>query len=327
MTQRKKSGGSLLLLLLLLAVSAAGCRQQSPPASPTPTPAGGRLRVSALDVGQGDALLIVSPGGKSVLIDAGTPTSGDELVAALGSHGISALDLVVASHPHADHIGGMRRVFDRLAVRNFLDSGQTHTSATYERMLRALRDKRINFIEAQRGQTFDLDSGARLEVLNPGGGGNFITDVRVGGSVLNANSIVLRLSYGDFAMLFTGDAEAETEALMMKNGASLKSQVLKVGHHGSRYATSGKFIDTTGAQVAIISCGAENKYGHPAQETLDRLARKNVKIYRTDLNGEIEIVSDGKGYEVKPAREADFARIQQGRQATQGEYARGGEVK
>jgi competence protein ComEC len=316
--------------MTLLAVILAGafslyqsCRRESTDnKTPQPAPPGeivteGRLVIYALDVGQGDALLVVTPQGKKVLIDAGTPQSGDELLAALARHGAQSLDLVVASHPHADHIGGMKKVLDRIPVKNFLDSGQTHTSATYEKMLKAIKDKGIRFIVAKRGQTFDLDSGAKIEVLNPGE--QLITEIRSGGSVLNANSVVVRLSYGDFAMIFTGDAEFETEVEMMKRGVSLRAQVLKVGHHGSRYATSGKFIDLVGPQAAIITCGADNKYGHPSQVALDRLREKNVQVYRTDLHGEIVIASDGKGFQIRPTREADSAAIWKGREPTQSE--------
>jgi competence protein ComEC len=160
-------------------------------------------------------------------------------------------------------------------------------------MLRAIEEKRIKYIPAKKGMKFDFDSGVRLEVLNPEGNGQWITKVRPGGSVENANSVVLRLSYGNFSMLFTGDAETETEDVMMDSGAPLRSQVLKVGHHGSRYATSARFLKAVSPEAAVISVGANNRYGHPAPETLDRLQKAGVKIYRTDLNGEITIISDG----------------------------------
>src|SRR5262249_9805741 len=147
-------------------------------------------------------------------------------------------------------------------------------------------EKQIKFIAAKKGMKFDLGSGANLEVLNPPGNGEWITKVRPGGSVENANSVVMRLTYGNFSMLFTGDAESETEETLMKSSATLRSQVLKVGHHGSRYATSDEFLKAVAPEVAIISSGAGNRYGHPAQSTLDRLQKAGVKIYRTDLNGE-----------------------------------------
>jgi competence protein ComEC len=197
----------------------------------------------------------------------------------------------------------MRQVIENFGVKNFLDSGQDYSSKEFERMLRAINEKRIKFIEAKKGMKFDLDSGVKLEVLSPQGAGQWITEVRQGGSVENANSIVLRLSYGNFSMLFTGDAETETEDLMMESAAPLQAQVLKVGHHGSRYATSARFLEAVAPEAAVISSGADNRYGHPARQTLDRLKKAGVKIYRTDLNGEIAIISDGNKFEIHVARQ------------------------
>jgi len=270
---------------------------------PTPFVAQGRLQIYALDVGQGDSALIITPEGKSVLIDAGPPQAGDEVVAALRKRDIQSLDLAVATHPHADHIGGMRPVIENFGVKNFLDSRQKFASKEYERMLHAINEKHIKVIEAKKGMKFDLDSGVRFEVLNPPGNDAWITKVHRGGSVENANSVVLRLSYGNFSMLFTGDAETETEDLMLKSAAPLRAQVLKVGHHGSRYATGAKFLEAVAPEAAVISCGAENRYGHPAEQTLDRLRKAGVKIYRTDLNGEIAIITDGNKFEIHTAKQ------------------------
>ncbi len=273
----------------------------------------GRLQVYALDVGQGESMLIVTPGGKTVLIDAGNPQSGDTVVAALRKHKVSGIDLAVATHPHADHIGGMRSVIESFSIRNFLDSGRDFSSAEYERLLKAIKSKRISFINAKSGMTFDLDSGIKLEAFFPKGDNQWITRVRSGGSLENANSVVLRLTYGSFSMLFTCDAEFETEAAMLKSGFPLNAQVIKIGHHGSRYATSGKFLDAVGPQMAIISCGMDNRYGHPSQSTLDRLKKSNIQIYRTDLNREISIFSDGRNYQVRQERGAETAAMWIGR--------------
>src|SRR5215813_6317288 len=279
---------------------------------PTPFVTQGRLQVYALDVGQGDSELIISPEGKSVLIDAGPPQAGDEVVSALKKRDVKSLDLVVATHPHSDHIGGMRAVIENVEVKNFLDSGQVYASNEYERLLRVIKEKKIKFIEAKKGMKFDLGSGVSLETLNPQGDGQWITKVRAGGSVENANSVVMRLTYGNFSMLFTGDAETETEQLMIRSGEPLRAQVLKVGHHGSRYATSAKFLEAVAPEVAVISSGADNRYGHPAQVTLDRLEKAGVKIYRTDLNGEIAIVSDGNKFEVHAARQPVHVALRSG---------------
>ncbi|SRR6266540_1039677 len=271
---------------------------------PTPFVTQGRLQIYALDVGQGDSALIITPEGKSVLIDAGPPQAADEVAAALRKRDVRSLDLAVATHPHADHIGGMRQVIENFGVKNFLDSGKDYPSMEYKRMQLAIEEKGIKFIPAKKGMKFDLDSGVGLEVLNPQGNDQWITEVRRGGSVENANSVVLRLGYGNFSMLFTGDAETETEDLMMKSGVPLRAQVLKVGHHGSRYATSVRFLEAVAPEAAVISCGADNRYGHPARQTLDRLLKAGVKVYRTDLNGDIAIVTDGNTFEIHPARQS-----------------------
>lgn len=273
----------------------------------------GRLQVYTLDVGQGDGLLIVTPAGKAVLIDGGRGEASETVLAKLRQLNIPSIDLAVASHPHADHIAGLRQVIERFPVKSLLDSGQRYSSAEYERLLEAVKRRSVRFIPAKRAMSFDLDSGVRLEAFNPQGNGQWITDVRAGGSVENANSVVLRLSYGNFAMVFTGDAEFETEALMMKSGANLRAPVLKVGHHGSRHATSGKFLERIQPEEAIISCGTDNRYSHPAQPTLDRLKKANIRVHRTDLNGEIVIVSDGKTYQVLSNREADLKTLWVGR--------------
>lgn len=325
MTKRRGRGRrsfKLALIALFIAGGVAIYQRYSNLLIPRPQMPGeviteGRLAIYALDVGQGDSFLIITPERKSVLIDAGTSQSGDEIVSALAQRGVQGLDLAIATHPHADHIGAMKRVLDRFSVKNFLDSGQSHTSATYERMLKALKDEDIRFIIARRGQTFDLDSDIKLEVLSPSE--PLIDDVRSGGSVLNANSVIVRLSYGDFAMIFAGDAESETESQLIRQGTNLRAQILKIGHHGSRYATSSHFLEAIAPQVAIISCGAENKYGHPSQQVLDRLREKNVQIYRTDIQGVITITSDGKDFYIHPTRQADIIALGQGRQQTQGE--------
>jgi beta-lactamase superfamily II metal-dependent hydrolase len=300
-----KGSRVLFAIALVAAIIVVGIYwlHHRPQQVPTPFVTQGRLQIYALDVGQGDSALIITPEGKSVLIDAGLPQAGDDVVAALRKRDIQSLDLAVATHPHADHIGGIRQVIENFGVKNFLDSGQEYASKEYERMLRAIQEKGIKFIVAKKGMKFELDSGVKLEVLNPQGDDQWIREVRRGGSVENANSVVLRLSYGNFSMLFTGDAETETEDLMMKSGALLRAQVLKVGHHGSRYATSARFLEAVAPEGALISCGAGNRYGHPAQQTLDRLQKAGVKVYRTDLNGEIAIIADGNKFEIHTAKQ------------------------
>ncbi|MFN0123359.1 MAG: ComEC/Rec2 family competence protein [Blastocatellia bacterium] len=292
---------------------------QPPPTGARPVPADGRLYLYALDVGQGDGMLIISPRGKTILIDAGPTEAGDNIVATLTKRGVSQLDLVIATHPHADHIGGMRQVMAAFPVRKFLDSGQAHSTGTWGRTLTEIQQQGIEFVRATKGQKIVVEPGLAFDVLHPGT--QKITEVRGGGSVVNANSIVLRLEYGNFSMLFTGDAEFETEAMLMNQRVNLKAKFLKVGHHGSRHATSGKFLETIAPKVAIISDGANNEYGHPGQATLDRLRRARVELFRTDMHGEIVIATDGRTVDVKPTRAARDTDIWLGRQPVLNELA------
>ena len=294
---RRKS--SFLTKIILYATIAVACyavyqhRDKISALSELPglsLPASGNLNIYALDVGQGDSLLIQTPGGKTILIDAGLASAHTPEL--LRKHNVTQLDLVVATHPHSDHIGGMKSVLNAFPVKRFLDSGRVYSSATYKHLLETIKQHNIPFTKAVRGQTIEVEPGIVLTVLNPGK--TFLTAVRPGGSVENANSVMLRLTYQQFSMLFTGDAEFETEAEVIASGLPLRSQVLKVGHHGSRHATSPEFLAAVAPQIAIISVGAHNDYGHPANETLQRL--KPIQTHRTDQVGEIHLVSDGKGW-------------------------------
>jgi competence protein ComEC len=285
----------LLVLLLLGTLLLGACRPDTPNESQVSEyRVSGQLEIHMLDVGQGDSLLIITPERKIVLIDAGLSKASDKVLDALGRYRIDHIDLAVATHPHADHIGGMPKVLTAIPVKMFLDSGQSHPTATYEKLLTTVKEKIGHLEIARAGQEFELDSGAKLNVLGPAE--PLLENVR--GSDENANSVVLRLSFGHFHMLFTGDSEEETEERLIESGADLRAQVLKVAHHGSRYATTEEFLNRVQPQAALISCGEDNDYGHPAQETLDRLYRFGVQLHRTDFEGEITIVTDGSGFQV-----------------------------
>lgn len=259
-----------------------------------------QLKIHMLDIGQGDSLLIITPEKKVILIDAGLVKAVPKVIEALEKNGIETIDLVVASHPHADHIGGFPKVLDAIPAKKFLDSGQDHPTATYEKLLTKVQEKIGKLTVARAGQKFELDSGIKIEVLGP----SEPLLERVSGSVENANSIILMLTYGDFRMLFTGDSEDETEERLLEKGFNLKAQVLKVAHHGSQYASSEEFLKKVDPEVALISCGEDNNYGHPAPPTLEKFQTDKVKVYRTDLQGEITVLSDGKNYQIKTEHKA-----------------------
>ena len=303
-----------------------------------PPPSGGELQVHVLDVGpvEGDSILIISPGGKTVLVDAGDAGKGKVIIEALKRYKVQQLDYFVATHPHPDHIGGADEVFKATKVLNVIDNGQgpdvpeslvsqNKPAATsnkkpvnkkldkssavtrfYDEYKEAIAQSGAHYEKAQAGAKYDLGAGARLTVLAPTEPLFTKDQVKSGGNLPNANSIVLRLDYGDFSMLLPGDAEEQTEHRMLTKDLNLKVKILKIAHHGSKYATAQDFIDRVKPEVAIISCGEWNRYGHPAQAVLDRLRAANAKLYRTDLQGEITITTKGKenDYVIKTAKEA-----------------------
>lgn len=320
----------LAVILSLLAVAVIGVlifgyywlSRRTPPPEPRPAPSGDELKVYVLDVGQGDCILIVAPGGKTVLVDAGTPGSGKVVADAMRRYNLQQIDLMVATHAHADHIGGADEVIRTTKVLSVLDSQVPNATKNYEDFLKAIREGGAKYIGAEPGQKFDLGGGANLTVLAPIKPYFTKDQLRSGANEPNANSVVTRLDYGDFSMLLTGDAEAETEERLMKAGANLKAKVLKVGHHGSRYASSDEFLRAGGFESALISNGADNRYGHPSPEALERFKALGLKIYRTDLQGEITITTRGQGYQIQTARAAT-GDLWAGRTAQKSEPQRG----
>ena len=252
--------------------------------------ASGTLEVYFFDVGQGDSELIRLPGGENILIDAGTSSTEDELVGELRSLGAETLDLVVATHPHADHIGGMAAVIDAFDVRQVVmprvSESDTPTTKTYENLLQSIADKGLTITPAEPGDELLSSGGAVLTVLAPNG-----KDY----GDLNNYSVVLRLTYGEDSFLFTGDAEEESEEEMLSLDWPLTATVLKCGHHGSETSTSPAFLDAVSPQYAVISCGVDNDYGHPDAVTLEKLEAAGTEVFRTDLQGTILASTDGSG--------------------------------
>jgi beta-lactamase superfamily II metal-dependent hydrolase len=247
------------------------------------------LVVHFIDVGQGDSILVEGPTGKVMLVDAGTRSAGEKVVSYLKQAGISSIDIFVATHAHEDHIGGFAAVADAFSIGEVYDTGYSHTTQTYERMLTIIDEKDIGFNLAHVGNRINLDSNLDIPILHPG---ELLDDV-------NNNSIVLKLTHGQVSFILTGDAEAEAEQLILNRGKStLNSDILKVGHHGSRTSTSDAFLTAVSPEIAVIMCGEGNSYGHPHRETLDKLTRTGVEIYRTDIAGDIVVTSDGVSYEV-----------------------------
>ncbi|MBA2731552.1 MAG: MBL fold metallo-hydrolase [Acidobacteria bacterium] len=352
-----------VLVVFLGALGFVGYKFVLPWWNKQPPPASGKepLRVHVLDVGQGDSILIISPEGKTVLVDAGDEKSGKKVVEALKAQGVQQLDYFIATHTHPDHIGGAAAVFSNFKVGTVLHndypppeaivkdevapaagkSGGRKQAAppprsaakkgkgselptvkaynSFESAVASAREQAgTKFERADPDRTIDdLGGGMRLTILAPIP--PLFTKEKIAasrkGNESNANSIVVRLDYGEFSMLLTGDAEEQTEERLVQKETNLAATILKVGHHGSRYATSENFLKRVFRQgdaqskAAIISMGEFNRYGHPNSDVLNRLKAAGVKqIYRTDLQGEITIlttgkVKDGKLYEIKAAKE------------------------
>jgi beta-lactamase superfamily II metal-dependent hydrolase len=245
------------------------------------------VTVYFFDVGQGDSIFI-DTNGLDVLIDGGPRSAGATLMGYLNGLHVSRIDIVVATHPHEDHIGGLITALgSSIAVKTILYNGEVASTQVYSDFI-SLAQGKIEI--AERGQVYVLDANVNFTVLNPTQPLEF-ADV-------NSNSIVLRLQAGNMAFLLTGDATFDAENSMMNAGLNLESQVLKVAHHGSRYATSNDFLNEVNPGYAVISAGIGNPYGHPHNETIQRLLNKGVTVYGTYVSGTLVMSTDGQTVQV-----------------------------
>jgi beta-lactamase superfamily II metal-dependent hydrolase len=322
------------LLLILIAGAASGWfffkpRIQEWWTRSAPEPSGKELRVHVLDVGHGDSILVVAPSGKVVLIDAGETGDGKRIVEAMQRYGAAQIDLLIATHAHADHIGGADELIKAADVREVIYSGAPSTTKDYQDFLKAIDEKKVPLVKAAPGRTFDLGDGIVLTILAPIEPFFTKEDMSAGGNEPNANSVVARIDYGDFSMLFAGDAEAQTEERMLRQDARLEADVLKVGHHGSKYATSERFVTRGQFKAAIVSAGLDNRYGQPSQEVLDRLRASGAKLYRTDFQGDLSVSTRGMDeFKVETAREPKAGQdLWAGRQALRDDSSKRGFIQ
>lgn len=240
------------------------------------------MNVHFIDVGQGDSILI-QVNSKNLLIDSGPSASKDKLVKYLNSLKISKLDYIIATHPHEDHIGNMSYIIDNFEVLNFYAPKVNSNTKAFETMVESLVIKNLKIkVLKPNIKSIDLGENTKVDVFSP---------ISNEYENLNNFSSIIKISYGTTSFLFTGDSEELSEKEVLTQGYDLKSDVLKVGHHGSSSSTSKRFLDAVDPYIAVISVGKDNSYGHPSQEVLSRL--KDLTIYQTDLDGNILIKSDG----------------------------------
>jgi len=240
-----------------------------------------QLEVHFIDVGQGDSIFIQAPDGTTALIDGG-PTGGNVL-GYLQGQGVTRLDMVIITHPHQDHIGGLVAVLNTLTIGGVWTSGASNTTNTYERILDIIEARRIPYYEVQTSQVIPF-SDLNFSVLYGA----------AKAKNLNNTSLVLRLAYGQTSFLFTGDAEKTVEnTLLSTSAAILPATVLKIGHHGSYTSSSLAFVKAVSPQIAIYSAGRGNLYGHPHKSTLDTFAALDIPVYGTNELGSIVVISDG----------------------------------
>lgn len=241
--------------------------------------------VSFIDVGQADSVLIRN-GNYNMLIDAGNNEDGEKLVNYFKSLGIEEFTYVFATHPHEDHIGGMDDIINNFKIDNYYMSNKLSTTKTFMDVLDALDGCNLKYTVPNKGDTLKLGD-ANIKVIYPGDDKSNIND----------SSIVLKITYGKNSFLLTGDATSNVERKIYNE--DIKSDVLKVAHHGSSYSLTDVFLDRVKPYYAVISVGKNNIYNHPSNKTLEKLNKRNIKVYRTDLDGTIVFTSDGENLSVK----------------------------
>ena len=301
----KKSFSFLLAAMLSMCLLLTGCGSKTAEqgnggqSTPAATDAAKKMTVKMLNVGQGDAILIETPE-QTVLIDTSDLDEQEKLRNELKKANVKRIDKLILTHPHADHIGGVQGVvLKEYEVGEVYDNGMPSKSKLYINYMKQLKQKNIKRHGLKAGDELDFGGGVKFKVFAPDKAavdkGSKTTD----NHDPNNESVVGKLVLGSFAMMFTGDAEkVEEEPIVKAYGGELKSNVLKAGHHGSKTSSSPDFLRAVSPEVALISCGAGNDYGHPHAQTMKKYRSMNLKIYETDKNGTITITTDGKTYDI-----------------------------
>lgn len=303
--------GLILCCTVLLTGCGQGGGQSSDTAANSKVEAKGQLTISMLDIGQGDAVLIQT-GAKNILIDTGDDKyyedgkkgkENTQLLTELQKLKIDHIDTLVMTHAHADHIGKADKVIAQYGVKELVYNGIPSTSKYFINALKAAKANGTQQVKVKAGDVLDFGNGVSFEIVSPTQ--SLIDEdtaaIKAKKKVdVNNESVVGRLTFGNFAMLFTGDAEGPVEKDMAASyGKKLKCQVLKAGHHGSKTSSTAEFLKLVQPESVVMSLGVNNQYGHPHEALLNRLQKQGVKnIYRTDANGTITIVSDGSSYSI-----------------------------
>lgn len=284
-----------ILRLLLLPLLLSGCLSQTGIQQETGDLAvseksGSGLTVHFIDVGQGDATFFEFDG-YTVLIDTGN-WNGEETVQYLKAQGADKLDILVGTHPDADHIGQLDKVIEQFEVGEVWMSGNTSTSNVFIRALEAIEAKKVDYYEPRAGEVFDVGK-MKIEVLYP---------EEVTGQA-NEESISLKITYDEVRFILTGDAGVKEEQEMIDSVAELDAEILHLGHHGSNTSTSNAFLKAVSPEVAVYSAGIDNSYGHPHAEVLAAAQNAGAEVYGTDVHGTVRIETDGKSYKVETEQE------------------------
>lgn len=249
------------------------------------------MNVHFIDVGQGDSILVQTPAKKNILIDAGSPKAGPKVVDYLEKLQIKRLDLIIATHPDIDHIGGLSHVMKSFKVNEIIDSGKFYTTKTYFKYMNQIKQNQIPLTTARKGEYIHIDPSLKIKVLN--------TYER--GKNNNQSSIVLKITYDDIDFLLMADVEKEQEKELQK-AYHLEADIVKIAHHGSRTSSSLAFLQEVNPKIALITYSRKNKYGHPVQRVIENLNHTNAFIYSTAVFGDIVIQTDGKNFFVIPEK-------------------------
>ncbi len=277
---------SLIIALCLVCTALCSCSQFYFESDSSQN-ADENLVVHFLDVGQGDSIFIEMPDSKTMLIDAGVNMLGKSIMSYISSQGYSKIDYLVATHPHADHIGSMAYIVRNMDIGEIYMPKVSTTTKTYENLLESIADKGLKIKSAKAGVSIIDTENFTVDIVAP---------ATIKEDDLNNCSAVLKMTYDETSFLFTGDAEEDE---LSEIDADISANVLKVGHHGSSTSTDKDFVKRVCPEIAVISLGADNKYGHPHKSTLKYLKNAGTEIYRTDEDGTVKVTSDGQNISVE----------------------------